>query len=148
MKRTSFYASVFFSWLILVVAVHADETKIKSVLETQVECWNRQELDGFMQTYWKSEDLTFSSGGKTTRGWQATFDRYKQRYQPPNKMGKLSFDNLEITMLNSTSAFVLGQWHLEFPSNQVGGNFTLILREIDGQWRIVHDHTSALPEQK
>ena len=31
-------------------------------------------------------------------------------------------------------------------SEPVGGNFTLVLRKIDGRWMIVHDHTSPLGE--
>ena len=49
---------------------------IEEILTKQAKCWNQGDIDGFMQTYWKSDNLTFSGGGKTTRGWQATLDRY------------------------------------------------------------------------
>jgi ketosteroid isomerase-like protein len=43
-------------------------------------------------------------------------------------------------------ALVHGQWKLDRQSEPVSGNFTLVLRKIDGRWLIVHDHTSRLAE--
>jgi len=45
------------------------EEGIKHVLLSQVEAWNRGKLEGFMQGYWHSPDLTFFSGATETRGW-------------------------------------------------------------------------------
>ena len=93
-------------------AVQAEKKTIESLLNEQDECWNRGDIEGFMETYWKSEDLTFSGGGQTTRGWQATLDRYKKSY-PRDKMGQLHFDGLETTLLADNVAQVLGNWHLD-----------------------------------
>ena len=86
--------------------------------------------------------MTFSSGGQTTRGWQATIDRYKSRYSSRELMGRLSFSNLEVTMLAEDAALVLGRWKLE-RDEPIGGNFTLIFRKLDDAWVIIHDHSSA-----
>jgi len=124
------------------------------ILTKQAERWNAKDIEGFMGTYWKSEKLTFCAGGKTTRGWQATLDRYKANY-PPEKMGKLTFDNLETTMLNESAAFVLGQWHLQFAEKneetgklRADGNFSLVLRKLEDEWKIVHDHSSSIEPPK
>jgi beta-aspartyl-peptidase (threonine type) len=95
-----------------------------------------------MQHYWKSDQLTFSSGGQTQRGWAATMQRYRERYPTPEKMGKLRFSELEVQPLESTAALVLGRWHLSRVGEEVEGNFSLVFRLIDGRWKIVHDHTS------
>ena len=128
----------------------SDESgKIESVLKTQADCWNDGDIDGFMETYWKSENLTFSGSGKTTRGWQATLDQYKTSY-PRDKMGALTFDELEITMLSEEAALVLGSWHLSIPKKEdeadekKDGNFSLVLRKLNGAWKIIHDHSSTL----
>ena len=49
---------------------------IRQVLEDQAAAWNRGDLDAFMEGYWRSEDLVFTSGGNVQRGWQTTLDRY------------------------------------------------------------------------
>jgi ketosteroid isomerase-like protein len=114
---------------------------LESILSEQAAAWNRGDIDGFMQHYWKSEDLTFSSGGHTTRGWQTTKDNYKLRYPTRERMGHLTFDGLEVFPLGDSAALVLGRWHLD-RNGPVGGNFSLVFRKIDGAWVIVHDHTS------
>jgi len=124
----------------------AVRSAIEAVLHAQQEAWNGGNVPAFMDHYWKSEDLTFSSGGTTTRGWQATLDRYQERYPTREKMGRLALSGLEITPLGDAAAMVLGKWRLDGLSEPLGGNFTLVLRKIDGRWVIVHDHTSRLAE--
>ena len=34
---------------------------IKKVIDTQQECWNNDDIDGFMQGYWNSKKLIFTS---------------------------------------------------------------------------------------
>ena len=121
------------------------ESAIKHVLTAQQEAWNRHDLDGFMSGYWNSPYLTFFSGAKETRGWQATLERYRATYNSPgHAMGKLDFSDLRIEMLGPEGAFVRGAWHLTMPEGKnPGGKFTLIFRKFGDGWKIIHDHTSA-----
>ena len=117
---------------------------LRSLLMQQADAWNRGDIDAFMEHYWKSDDLTFSAGGQTTRGWQRTKENYQRRYPTREKMGRLTFSDLEITPLGDSAALVLGRWQLQRDDAPVGGNFSLVCRKIDGQWVIVHDHTSKV----
>src|SRR4051794_27204303 len=47
-----------------------ESAAVRAVLDSQVEAWNRGDLDGFMAGYWKDDRLTFFSGDTITRGWQ------------------------------------------------------------------------------
>ncbi|MFM8187667.1 MAG: YybH family protein [Pirellula sp.] len=118
---------------------------LHGLLKNQQDAWNQGEIVRFMEAYWKDPMLTFSSGGKTTRGWQATLDRYRAKYPDAKAMGKLTFDALETNRLDSDSALTLGNWKLE-KENPAQGNFTLVWQRIQGHWKIVHDHSSLLPE--
>ena len=51
---------------------------LEPMLAEQSAAWNRGDIPTFMKAYWNDPKLTFSSGGKTERGWQATLDRYKK----------------------------------------------------------------------
>ncbi len=96
-----------------------------------------------MQHYLKSDELTFSSGGQVTRGWQPTLANYQKRYPDRAAMGKLEFSILDVRPLGGSAALVLGNWQLARQEDpDVGGNFTLVLERIDARWLIVHDHTS------
>jgi ketosteroid isomerase-like protein len=124
---------------------HEDRQAIQDVLDAQVAAWNRGDLDGFMGGYWHSPDLTFFSGKDVTSGWDATLDRYRKRYQAEgrDKMGTLTFSDIEIDLLGSESAFVRGRWQLATGKEPLGGLFTLLFKRKPEGWRIVHDHTSG-----
>jgi beta-aspartyl-peptidase (threonine type) len=96
-----------------------------------------------MDAYWRSEHLTFSSGGNVTRAWDKTLDRYRQRYGDKESMGSLTFSELEVTELGGEAALMLGRWQLLVRGEKMGGNFTLVWRKIEGEWKIIHDHTSS-----
>jgi ketosteroid isomerase-like protein len=119
---------------------------VEQVIRIQEDAWNRGDVDSFVAHYWNSDDVTFSSGGQITRGWTATRDRYRERYPTKEAMGRTTFSNLEITPLGDSAAMVLGNWKLEREADPIGGNFTLVMRKIDGRWVIIHDHTSKLAE--
>lgn len=119
------------------------ENAVKKVLNDQTEAWNKCDIEGFMQGYWKSENLSFTSGNKNTRGWQATFDNYKKGYDSCDKMGKLSFSELDVTILSKKSAMVRGRFLLERKNDKPTGLFTLIFRKFKDGWKIIHDHTST-----
>lgn len=115
---------------------------IKSVMEKQTAAWNNGDIDGFMQGYWKSENLVFVSGDNATRGWQQTTDRYKKVYDTREKMGVLTFSELEVNVLSKDSAVVLGRWKVAHEPKDSQGRFTLIFRKFKDGWKIIHDHTS------
>jgi len=123
----------------------AAEHQVRQVLDAQADAWNRGDLDAFMAGYWHSPDLTFFSNATETKGWQPTLDRYKKHYQGDGKsMGKLDFPFQEVTILSPDAAFVRGKWHLKMPDGkEPQGMFTLVLRRIEGQWQIIHDHSSG-----
>jgi beta-aspartyl-peptidase (threonine type) len=117
---------------------------VRQVLDSQVAAWNKGDLKGFMDGYWKSDKLTFFSVDKVEHGWQATYDRYQKRYQAEGReMGKLSFSDLDIQMLGDDTAWVRGRWKLVLSKESPGGLFTLIFKKLPEGWKIVHDHTSA-----
>ena len=128
------------------VAEDETETVILDLFEKQVKAWNDGDLEKFMATYWKSPELTFSSGGRTTRGWQQTLDRYRKNYSSREKMGHLTFSEFEVTPLGKKNALALGRWQLERKDGKLEGNFSVVLKKIRGNWLIIHDHSSSLKE--
>jgi ketosteroid isomerase-like protein len=116
---------------------------IRTVLEAQSEAWNRGDIEGYMAGYWRSPETVFISGDSITRGWQTVLDRYKKNYNSREKMGALTFSDLEIKPISKNSAVVLGRWHLKRTQDEPHGRFTLIFRKTKQGWRIVHDHTSS-----
>jgi len=128
----------------------AGSDRILALLDAQVEAWNSGDLDKFMRGYWKSPELTFFSSGGKLNGWDATIERYRKTYQSGGReMGRLVFDDLDITMLGPDAAFVRGKWELTFSDGKrAGGIYTLVLRRLSNEWKIVHDHTSSVDQKQ
>ena len=83
---------------------------MQKVLDDQVAAWNRGDIEAFMDGYWESPDLVFTSGGNVQRGWQTTLERYRASYgTSPETMGRLSFSDLEIHPLGDEAAWALGR---------------------------------------
>jgi beta-aspartyl-peptidase (threonine type) len=118
---------------------------VLALLDAQVEAWNRGDLEGFMAGYWRSPELVFCSGATLTKGWDATLEHYRKRYQAEGReMGRLGFDAVEVLPLGPDGAAARGAWRLRTSDGkEPHGLFTLVLRRVDGAWRIVHDHTSS-----
>ena len=136
-----------FPLLFILVSVSAsaqkgEGKKIRQLLLKQTESWNRGDIEGFMQTYWKSDSLMFIGKSGVTRGWQKTLDNYKKGYPDAAAMGQLSFDILSVKEISPEYFFVVGKWMLKRSIGDVSGHYTLLLRKIKGQWVILADHSS------
>ena len=120
---------------------------VRKMLAIQDEAWNRGDIEGFMQHYWKSDTIRFAGGDAFRHGWQATLESYKKGYPNEAAMGKLGFDLVEIREVNPEMVYVFGKWQLtranEAPEKAPRGLFTLIVEKKDGAWKITRDHTSA-----
>jgi ketosteroid isomerase-like protein len=125
------------------IAFSQDKEAIVKVLDDQRVAWNKGDIEGFMQGYWKSDSLMFIGKTAPVYGWQSTLDRYKKTYPGKAGMGQLTFDIMQVKVLDADNAFVLGGWGLKLENGKTpGGYFTLWFRKIKGEWKIVCDHTS------
>ena len=124
-----------------------DRAAILAVLTTQQNDWNKGDIRGFMAGYWNSSELTFAGTRGFTRGWQPVMERYEKNYGDKAAMGTLDFSELEIRQLGPDAALVLGKWHLQRQTGDVGGIFTLVFQKFPEGWRIIHDHTTQSPPE-
>jgi ketosteroid isomerase-like protein len=116
---------------------------ITQLLATQTAAWNRGDVAGFMQGYWRSDSLVFIGKSGLTYGWQPTLDNYRRSYPNAAAMGQLRFDGLRVTPDGPNTAHVVGRWHLTRPGlGDLQGHYLLVLRHLNGQWVIVADHSS------
>jgi len=115
---------------------------ILKLLEDQRQAWNRGDLNEYMQGYNQSDSLLFVGKSGPQHGWNNTLKNYKKSYPNKSAMGYLSFDIKEIKMIAADHAFVLGAWHLRRENDEPKGYFTLLVKKIKGQWKVIADHSS------
>lgn len=134
--------------LILAVATNVnaqkttDKQAILNLLEQQRGDWNKGDLEAFMHGYWKSDSLLFVGESGPTYGWQKTLDNYKKGYPDKAAMGFLTFGIKKVELITKDRAFVLGSWNIKSEKEELKGYFTLLLRKIEGVWKVVVDHSS------
>ncbi len=118
---------------------------IVQVLTTQTAAWNRGDIPGFMEGYWKSDSLVFIGRKGPTYGWQPTLANYQKSYPDAAAMGQLDFNGLRVSLLAPGAAQVVGRWHLARPAalGDLQGYFLLVLRQVAGKWVVVADHTNS-----
>jgi ketosteroid isomerase-like protein len=119
--------------------------EVTKTLQTQADAWNAGNLDKFMTAYLKSPEITFVSADGEMRGYEALESRYRKKYGTSrDTMGKLSFSDLQVKSLGKENALCIGHWLVERAGqSNLQGIFSLVLTEVDGSWKIIHDHTSV-----
>lgn len=127
---------------IVTYAQTKEEKAIRQLLATQTESWNRGDIEGFMQTYWKNDSLMFIGKTGVHFGWQETLNNYKKGYPDTTAMGKLSFDIITVKKLSPEYYYVVGKWMLKRTIGDLSGHYDLLLRKINGRWYIIADHSS------
>lgn len=119
-----------------------DRADILTLLEKQRADWNAGDIEAYMGGYWKSDSLLFVGKSGPTYGWQKTLDNYKKGYPNKAAMGYLTFGIKKVDFLTKSTAFVMGSWEVKQDKNGLKGYFTLLLRKIKGEWKVVADHSS------
>ena len=120
------------------------EEEIRAVLDSQVEAWNRGDIDAFMTGYEDSSETTFV-GKEVRKGYDSVLARYRRDYPDRDRMGETSFSDIEVRMVSEEVAIVLGRFHLARAAEHGGeasGIFTLVFAKREGEWKILLDHTS------
>lgn len=120
----------------------SQKKEILNIISEQQAAWNRGDLRAFMSGYWKSDQLVFIGKNGPSYGWDKALENYQKSYPTPEKMGELTFNEIDIKKLNHKYAYVTGAWQLIRTSDVLKGYYTLLFKKINGKWLIVSDHSS------
>ncbi|MES2629958.1 MAG: DUF4440 domain-containing protein [Bacteroidota bacterium] len=120
----------------------SDPSVVKVLMDKQQSAWNQGDIEGFMESYWNSDSLVFIGKKGVTNGWATTLANYKKSYPDQSAMGRLQFDILKNEAIADSSIYTIGKWTLFRTADTLGGHFTLLWKQKNGQWKIVADHTS------
>ncbi|WJJ97439.1 YybH family protein [Algibacter luteus] len=116
-----------------------DIKAINKVLKKQRIAWSNNNLEEFMEGYWKSDSLKFYGSNGVTYGWDNTLERYQKAYPTKNHTGKLSFRINDVTKISEGAYYVLGEYHIKREVGNADGIFMIILKKINGEWKIIAD---------
>jgi hypothetical protein len=116
-----------------------DKEAILAVMRLQEKAWSANDLEGFMDGYWKNDSLKFYGSSGLTKGWQQTLVNYKRGYPTKEHSGTLNFKINDISRIDQGSYWVMGEYFLKRSVGDANGVFLIIFKKIDGEWKIVAD---------
>ena len=119
------------------------QQRIRALFESSCAAWNRGDIDGYLADYWHSDKVRWVSEGTVQYGFDAIASAFKARFDSPDNMGRLGVANLEIQLLSEGDALAFGAWTQTTSTASRHGVFTVHMKKIDGEWRIVSDHSST-----
>ncbi|GAB5475631.1 MAG: hypothetical protein Mars2KO_37300 [Maribacter sp.] len=136
---TALFLFLVFSCSTTKPTVNEDLAAIRSILDQQQKAWSANDIEGFMAGYWKSDELTYFSRGKITKGWNTTLTNYKRNYPTAKETGNLQFEIANITQINPDAYWVMGSYFLTRDVGDANGTFMIIFKRINGEWKIIGD---------
>jgi uncharacterized protein (TIGR02246 family) len=136
------------------VAYHASAAEraafrdeISAMLVNSAANWNRGDLEAFVSDYLPGDTTTFVGGRGILRGTPPIRAAYAPRFAPGGVRDSLSFvlldvDPLAPDVVNVIARYVLARHVAGRDSVTATGPTSLVMRRVEGRWRIVHDHSS------
>lgn len=125
----------------------ARRAEIVSMLAHSADSWNRGDLDAFIDDYVAGDQTTYIGGRGVLRGPAAIRQAYAPRFVAGAVRDSLSFDLLDVDpvgpdALNVIATYILARRVGGRDSVTAKGPTSLLVRRVDGRWRIAHDHSS------
>jgi ketosteroid isomerase-like protein len=121
-----------------------EDAAIIAVLQKSAADWNRGDLDSFATSYKNSPDILFI-GRTVRRGYAQMLEAYRTGYSTREKMGTLTFSNLEVQPLDEHFATATGHFHLERSAavGNANGYFMVVMEKTPAGWKIVRDDSTS-----
>lgn len=127
----------------------AVEAAIHALFDQQAADWNRGDLDAFAKCYKNSPDILFI-GSKISRGYAMMLERYHAVYSTREKMGTLTFSEIEVQPLDDRFVTTTGKFYLQRTAaggGDASGSYMLVIEKTAEGWKIVRDVTIPAPRQ-
>lgn len=122
---------------------HAEVT---AILIESARAWNAGDLDGFMRHYEQAPTTTYIGAAGLIEGWDAIRTRYEPAFAPGAERDSLRFESLRTRPLGQGFGLATARYVLERDGETTAsGPFTLVLRRIEGAWKIIHDQSASDP---
>src|SRR5215469_1346225 len=127
----------------------ADGSAIRAVFAQQAMDWNRGDMEAFATGYKNSPDILFI-GSSISRGYAGMLERYHTVFNTREKMGTLTYSDVEVQPLDERFATATGKFHLERTAaggGNAGGSYLLVFEKTPQGWKIVRDVTIPAANQ-
>ncbi|MBU3820946.1 DUF4440 domain-containing protein [Flavobacteriaceae bacterium XHP0103] len=119
-----------------------DQKEINAVLKAQRIAWSKNNIDDYMEGYWKSDSLKLYSKNGIIQGWYNVSAHYKKFYPDKDYTGVLSYRINDISQIEEGAYYVLAEYHVKRDAGNLDGYFMLIFKRIGDEWKIIANTTT------
>ena len=114
---------------------------LDAVLDAMVAAWNEDDLAGHVAPY--ADDATYTTASGLVQGRAAVMETLSGFQGPEGLFGTLRFEEVSTRELGDHFALVTGRFVLSAEGRpDASGRFTLVFREQNGTWQVIHDHSN------
>jgi len=117
--------------------------EVLDVLVHGARAWNAGDLDDFVSDYLPDSNTTFITKTGVLHGIAAIRGVYAARFAPGAQRDSLHFQGVEVDVLGPDVVNTIA-WYVLMRGDSITarGPTSLVMRRVNGRWRIVHDHSS------
>ena len=110
----------------------------------QKAAWNRGDLEGALDLYWNSQELTLVDASGVSRGFAAFAADLRTDFAgKPGQMGVYAGEVLEARDIDADTALLVVRWSITRGGRRLmGGVSTQLWEPALGRWRIIFEHAS------
>jgi uncharacterized protein (TIGR02246 family) len=112
---------------------------IRNVIAANVAAWNEGNLEAFMAGYAKDSDTTLTVDGEVVKGHSSVRKYFAKESADAGAMGRLALTDLDVSHTADDVVTVVGRYAVARASGQAKGATTIVMKRIDGRWRISHE---------
>ncbi|NNE35640.1 MAG: SgcJ/EcaC family oxidoreductase [Rhodothermales bacterium] len=122
--------------------------EIQDLVTKLQEDWNGGDMQAYLDAYWDDEGMALVFSDRVVLGKDAMTEMFTSTWPNEAKMGDFATEDVNVIVLNPDLAIAKGRFQHQFTDSLIVGAFSHILvRGDDGQWKIVHEHTSRKNSQ-
>jgi hypothetical protein len=123
------------------------EARVEEILQLSADAWNAGDLEGFMVHYERAPTTTYIGSSGLLVGYDSIRGRYAPGFEPGAARDSLRFESIRTRRLEQRFGVATARYVLHRDGETTStGPFTLVLMQVEGVWKIIHDQSAADPE--
>jgi hypothetical protein len=121
-----------------------ERAKARELLNSQMESWNRGDLEGALRTYCPAETATWVNSAGISHGFEAFARSMRSEFGGGTaQMGKLSLELINVRLFGDGSNLMVVRWAItKGATRAMGGISSQLWADCDGKMRVVFEHSS------
>ena len=124
--------------------------EVQQVVRAYVEGHNKGDVGTVIEMYSRQPGVTSVGDGEITRGWDRIREAFDQLIGTEGKY-RISIGSIDVMPLGPGHALALTSYtitlNVQGQEVQQRGAMTLVLQKEQGDWKVIHDHTSTKTEE-